>query len=91
MHENTFNDIRNYLFYYLYKYNPSNPIKVRCLLKTQSNKMYRITMINEILYIENLLTHDGISILTNQLFIDLKPKHAAIKITGGENRYEVIC
>ena len=88
--EHVFNDIKNTLYYYTNKYISSKPIKVRCLMKSQKGEMYRITLNDDNLYIENLKSKSDILIMTNEMLIELNPRNIVTKLTGGENRYELV-
>lgn len=88
--ENAFDEIKNTLFYYVVKRISSKPINARCLVQNQIGEMYRITMRNEILYIENLSSKSAKSTMTIQSLIDLQPKYIVIKFTGAQNSYDVV-
>lgn len=88
--ENAFDEIKNTLFYYVVKRISSKPINIRCLVQNQTDQMYRITMRDEILYIENLSSKSAKSIATIQSLIDLQPKYIVIKFTGAQNSYDVV-
>ena len=88
--ENAFDEIKNTLFYYVVKRISSKPINVRCLVQNQLGEMHRITMRDEILYIENLSTKSAKSTMTIQSLIDLQPKYIVIKFTGAQNSYDVV-